>query len=478
MSCQNNHRTATIEGQIIGKNIDKVEYTILTDEGIYLGFKSPMPIDTNGFFKIEVNVLNNISFLVLLVSGRQGILVVESGQLYYVVINLNKDEYFTVTGKNEKGQNYYNTLPNPAFINLSKLINEFEGDTTASAITNNINNRRTGEMERFKELLDKKSITKKFYDFVKSDRDCYYASLTASIAKSRFIELHPSNLKSFPLELKSMWDKTFNDYSPTSKQYIKTRWWPEYIENYIQFNEFMKDDFSIDTLKKLYQENRIHTHNLNESQKHLSGGRLKFYSAYYLFIHAHQQRNEKELVELYDKFAGQFSDNIYLPFIKPLIEPVREFHVNLERLQDSELKFIDNYNQINTVQECLSIFKGKPIFLDIWASWCSPCLQEFRNKDALEDFLNDHDYVNLYISIDRDHNHESWIKIINGYKLFNGYHLRANESMVNDIIRLFGDGQQITIPRYVIVNESGGIVVDNAAKPSDIEKLKIQLINI
>lgn len=475
-SCQNYHRTATIEGRVIGENIDNIEYTILTDEGIYFGFKNPIPIDASGFFKIEINVPNNISFLALLASGRQGILVVESGQSYNVVFNLNEDEYFTVAGKNEKGQNYYNTLPNPGFINLSKLIDEFKKDTTALAIINNINSRKSHEMKIFKEFLDEKSITKTFYDFIKSDRDCYYASLTASIARSRFFELPPSNLKSFPLEIKSMWAQTFNEYSPTSKQYINTRWWPEYAENHIQFKEYMKDDFSVDTIMKLYKENRIHTHNLNEAQKHFSGDILKYYSAYYLFINALQGRNEKELVCLYDNFMIQFPDNTYSPYIKQLIEPIREFHAKLDKQQEPDLKYIDNYNQINTVQECLDHFKGKPIYLDIWASWCGPCLHEFKNRDVLEELLKSHGYVSIYISIDRDHNHENWIKILNEYKLSNGYHLRANESMFNDIIRLFGDGQQITIPRYVIINEFGDIVENNAARPSEIEKLEGQLV--
>ncbi|NBW35626.1 MAG: TlpA family protein disulfide reductase [Cytophagia bacterium] len=445
--------------------------------GVYIGFKRSSAINTGGSFEIQVNVINNISFLVLIASHKEGIMIIEPGQTYHVDFNFTKNgNIFTVAGKNDQGQNYYNTLPNPGTIGLTKLTDEFSMDTTALAIANSISYRRSEEMKRFKQLQDEKKITSLFYDFVKSDRDCYYASLTASIVRSRYYRTPPANLKSFSADLKNLWNQTFVDYLPTSSTYIRTRWWLEYAENYIQFKEYTRDDFSIDTLLKLREENRMHSHQLTEASKHLTGDMLSYYTAYYFFINAFLERNDKELVELYDKFINQFPNNAYSSFIKPLIEPIREFHAKSDKEEKPSLNFVDNYSQLNTLQELLNHFKGKPIFLDLWASWCGPCLQEFKYKDSLIELLDKHGYTCVYVSIDTDRNNDQWIDKIKKYNLSIGYHIRANESMTMDLVRLFGKQNSLAIPRYVIVDENGTIKESDAARPSEMEKLERQLV--
>lgn len=476
LSCQNDKSIVVIEGQILNKKIDSLDYTIVTNEGIYLGFRNTIPVDSSGQFNIRVPVPNGISFFTMLISREQGSLVIERGQTYKVVVDFNKDEnIFTVHGPNEEGQNYYYTLPNPPFINLCKLMNEFRPDTTAVEIAGNIHARKSEEMDKLKLLLDENEISKSFYNFIKADRDCYYSSLTAAIAQSRFFSLFPDNIDSYPTDLKDMWSSTYIQYPPNSKKYMSTRWWLEYVQNYLFFVDCMNEEFSAESYIKLYEESRIHTHHLSIAKTHFSDDMLKFYSAYYIWSSAFQKKNEKELITLYNEFENKFLNNIYSPYINPLIESVCEFHRNMENRRTQNMKFVDDYLQINTLNECLDIFKGRPLFIDVWATWCGPCLAEFREKEKLQDLLKDNGYELLYLSIDKDGDEDKWKTLIDEYNLSYGFHIRASENLLNDLKQLFRNGSSVKIPWYMIIDSNGDITVKHAARPSNIEELRIQL---
>ncbi|PIQ60987.1 MAG: thioredoxin [Bacteroidetes bacterium CG12_big_fil_rev_8_21_14_0_65_60_17] len=48
----------------------------------------------------------------------------------------------------------------------------------------------------------------------------------------------------------------------------------------------------------------------------------------------------------------------------------------------------------------LSRFKGKPIFMNIWATWCPPCLAEMPYIEALYQDVQDEDIIFVMISTD------------------------------------------------------------------------------
>ncbi|MDH5382723.1 MAG: TlpA family protein disulfide reductase, partial [Cyclobacteriaceae bacterium] len=51
----------------------------------------------------------------------------------------------------------------------------------------------------------------------------------------------------------------------------------------------------------------------------------------------------------------------------------------------------------------LSQFKGKVVFLNLWASWCAPCKAEMPGIDELYlDLKNEKDIVFVMLSIDRN----------------------------------------------------------------------------
>lgn len=115
-------------------------------------------------------------------------------------------------------------------------------------------------------------------------------------------------------------------------------------------------------------------------------------------------------------------------------------------------------------------FKGKIIYVDIWASWCSPCKQELQDsKDVkgFEDFAKKNDIIILYICCDKNGN--SWKPFITANKL-SGYITLVNPHIKQDLHTTFSMVQRrqgkmkrsFYLPRHFIVDRNG-IVVDSLA---------------
>ncbi|MFD2147909.1 TlpA family protein disulfide reductase [Mucilaginibacter antarcticus] len=86
-------------------------------------------------------------------------------------------------------------------------------------------------------------------------------------------------------------------------------------------------------------------------------------------------------------------------------------------------------------------FKGKTIFLNIWATWCHPCrvdLQSAAKMRAFEKFAASNEIVLLYLCADKDG--KIWKSFINANKLA-GYHILMNDKVNKDMHTTYAQKQ-------------------------------------
>lgn len=56
---------------------------------------------------------------------------------------------------------------------------------------------------------------------------------------------------------------------------------------------------------------------------------------------------------------------------------------------------------LNGQEVTLSQFRGKVVFLNFWATWCPPCIEEMPSINALQKKVQSNDFVILTVNIDQ-----------------------------------------------------------------------------
>lgn len=125
-------------------------------------------------------------------------------------------------------------------------------------------------------------------------------------------------------------------------------------------------------------------------------------------------------------------------------------------------------NSKTTFREVLAKHKGKKIVIDLWASWCRDCLVSMPKVKQLQQEFPE--AVFLFLSVDENQN--SWKKAVQRYQL-KGSHYNLPKGMKDGALVDFVGLSWI--PRFMVVDEQGGILLfkaTNAADKSIVEALK------
>ncbi len=162
---------------------------------------------------------------------------------------------------------------------------------------------------------------------------------------------------------------------------------------------------------------------------------------------------------IYEKMLSMISD-------KKVEKEITDEYRRWEKLEagnpSPDFSFWDLNDQVVTLKD----LQGKFVYIDVWATWCGPCLMEIPHLKKLTETLKDRQIQ--FVSICMKDKKETWKSMVRAKEL-KGIQLFA-ENPEDDFFKSYRiDG----IPRFILLNRNGIIVDANAKRPSDPELIKI-----
>lgn len=110
----------------------------------------------------------------------------------------------------------------------------------------------------------------------------------------------------------------------------------------------------------------------------------------------------------------------------------------------------------------LEDFKGKYVYIDVWATWCAPCRAEIPHLKKLEEQFKGKNIVFVSISIDKKQDYDKWKKFVSEKQL-GGVQLIADNDWNSKFVKDYGING---IPRFILIDPNGNIMYSDAARPS------------
>mgnify|MGYP005981877347 FL=1 len=159
------------------------------------------------------------------------------------------------------------------------------------------------------------------------------------------------------------------------------------------------------------------------------------------------------LDSLYTEFTALYPGSAVAPLLDEAV--AKNLAINSPAEADPDIRFID-VAEGATLDSILDQFKGKPLLVDVWATWCGPCRRSFEHADMIRDFAREHGIELLYISVDEGDNRDSAVrKLVRAYGL-KGNHLIMPMWLKQDIYARFGNNNGVlNIPSIALFDGDG-----------------------
>lgn len=169
-------------------------------------------------------------------------------------------------------------------------------------------------------------------------------------------------------------------------------------------------------------------------------------------VYAYIEKNGLDSVDAYCEVFDRYVKS-------PLL--VKAFEILCNRWRKLSVgAFSPNFNcmDLSGKKVSLSDFKGKYVYIDIWATWCGPCQREIPHLQKLEEKYHGKDIY--FVSISCDTNRKAWENRVRAGLKGIQLHFVNGDTFMNEYM-IKG------IPRFILLDKEGKIISADMSRPSD-----------
>ncbi len=400
-------------------------------------------LDTNGYFMLKINMAN-ADYYTFKHGHESANLFLIPGDSIYLTLNTEKfDESLKFEGKGAEINNFLirKFLLNEKIEMEAQQLYSLEEDEFI-AKTDSVNTVLKNHLDKF--LNSNKNIHKKFANLEQAKLLYLWAN-----KRIRYPRIYKYYTKKDTIELGEDYDNYISQLNLNDSNLIGLIEYTSFLQNYI--NKQANEELEKDTSRKEI-DNAFVIAKFGVALKIFTALKVKDYILYSILSEQIRYSGITGIDDLISEFKKNCSNKEYQIKIKELY---KEWKVLAKGMPAPDFSYPD----INKNMVSLSDFKGKYVYIDVWASWCGPCRKEIPYFEQLKE---DFKYKNIvFISVSVDDTKEPWEKMV------------KEEEMKG--IQLFAKGWQSdiaknyiihSIPRFILIDKEVKIIDVNAPRPS------------
>nr|WP_319997335.1 TlpA disulfide reductase family protein [uncultured Draconibacterium sp.] len=236
----------------------------------------------------------------------------------------------------------------------------------------------------------------------------------------------------------------------------------EFLRGYNSYINYLIPEDTIKYYRSLYQSNfkKGFDYFINHYSSNADGFIKDFLIAnhYYWTLEEQHYNNLKYIVDF-----GQIEDSLLRKKVEKKFYYEQKIFENPELHPDANInEKVENNKFLKTLK---TKYKNNVIFIDFWAPWCKPCMEEIPYAQELKKQYEKEDVVFVYLGTNCQK--ESWELTIKE-KAIKGEHFLLTKKQSEELADIFDIRG---IPHYVLLDKNGKVTRKFAPRPSSGEEL-------
>lgn len=348
----------------------------------------------------------------------------------------------------------------------SDMVIAFDGSTFANEVT------FEGPTAQINDYLNKSELQEIMIDDCKLDEPAFMAKADSLLGEnlrkldeaklpSQFVDVEKKRLTYFTYSAFAFYPEFYPRFSGDTTYVASDGYLKKLRELWVmdascmdikEYTDFLKNAIPLLARKEFPDLSPAIDRNIAFAEKNMDNGPIAEY-AIHSYIYAYIKRNG--LADL-DKYRETYNRLVKDPQRKKSMEDLVQ---KWERIQIGNPSPDFVATDMNGKKYSLADFKGKYVYIDIWATWCGPCIKEAPFVQELEELYKEKDIYIVSLSCDADRG--AWEK-----------HMAKDNKEGNQIILDEGstfleDYMILGIPHFLMLDKEGKILNAQMSRPSD-----------